>query len=179
MKIQFLALAAAVLLLFSFIACSPKSDKAAASVSEETADDEKLKIVTYNGKPISPLLGNSRNEIIKAMGTPLGTCGTEPPSRLSYDGIHFWFDDDALVRIETFNPSALALGEDTLNKSRAELIKLYGNPAKEFWGDDAGYGPANTYTIIYASNLSHCLISLYFADPDSTPWGADIHKIIR
>jgi len=173
-----MALALAALLLLAITACGPKTDKASASVTEESGDEamEQPERVTYAGKPISPLLGGSRNDVIKSMGAPLGTCGTEPPHRLSYDGIHFWFDDDACVRAEVFTLSVLKIGETALDKNRAELIALFGNPAKEFWGDDAGAGPEGMYTMVYVFD---CILFIYFADLNIAPVGIDVQKIVR
>jgi len=113
--------------------------------------------VTYDEKPLSPLFGGSINEVVNVMGTPAGDSGDNPPQRLDYDGIHFWFDDDCMVRIELFELSLLAVDGAALDRNRAGLRDVLGEPANDGWGEGY-YGAESVYYIEYS--LSDC--SIYF-----------------
>jgi len=125
-------------------------------------------IFTFDGKPVSQLLGSSVNEVIKLMGDPVESSADEDGviHRLDYDGIHLWFDDDIFVRAESFDLSLLAIDGLTLNKNRTELIEAFGKPAKE--GRQEGYyGAENAYVMLF--NLSNGIILLEFEEDLNVP----------
>jgi len=115
---------------------------------DETAST--LKIFSFDGKPVSTLLGSSTNEVAKAIGEPdwIETDDFGTIHRFDYDGIHLWFDDDVFVRAESSDCSKLAVDGVSINKNRAELIKAIGKPSDE--GRDEGfYGADDAYVMLY------------------------------
>ena len=128
-----------------------------------------LEIFTFDGKPVSQLLGSSINEVINVMGEYLGSGADDRDviHRLDYDGIHLWFDDGIFVRAESFEVSdKLAIDGVSLNKNRAEIIEALGKPESESQGEGL-YGDEDAYEMVF--HLSNCVIFLEFGADLSVP----------
>jgi len=179
MKTRFLSLALAVFLLFSLAACKsvspPPLDNDASGTSEAiTTESAPPEAVLYDGKPIVKYLGGTADEITVMMGVPLGDSGDNPPSRIDYDGIHFWYDDGIFVRAEVYNLDLLEVDGVPLDKNRAGLIGLLGEPAHEWWGDDDEWGPEDVYSMAY--QLTDCSIIFDFFNIDEAPVLAHVQE---
>jgi len=168
MKTRFLALALAAFLLFSLAACKttsppPTDDDESSTTEALTTKSAQPEAVLYDGKPIVKYLGGSADEIAELMGEPLGDSGDIPPARIDYDGICFWFDDGILVRAEIHNLALLEIDGAALDRNRAGLINLLGEP--EYDGADGG--PENTHFMEF--QLPSCEMIFEIHDLNEAP----------
>ena len=139
-------------------------------------------VLTYNRKPISPLLDSPISEVIKVLGEPLGKAyqhmdengdpvGNDTPYRFDYDGIHLWFGEAGkFIKAESYfkDVGKLAIDGVTLNKNRAELIKALGAPEQE--GREEGmYGDEDAFIMRY--RMSNGVVFLEFGKDLNVPPG--------
>jgi len=126
--------------------------------------------ITIDEKVISSLFDCSLVEVVNVMGTPTGSShnGTVngTPSRIDYDGIHFLFDDDIVVREEIYNFTKLEYDGVSLNKNPNELFNILGEPTEEKWGEGL-FGVENAYMITY--DLAGCSIVFEFDGDMNVP----------
>jgi len=122
-------------------------------------------IVTYGRNPVTTLLGKPPEEAISVFGTPVSSSLDDSGGiiNLYYDHILIWFDHGLFTFLENYNPGALEVDGVTLDKDRAALIGLLGEPDHEDWGEGA-YGAENAYVMDY--NMQN--YRLYFEFWDST-----------
>jgi len=127
-------------------------------------------IITYGGKPITPLMGKSLNEAVSILGAPEASSEDDRGvvQSISYGGIVFWISGGCLDSLESYDPGALEANGASLDKNRAGLVGLLGTPAHEGWSEGA-YGAENVFYMSY--DLTDCWAYFEFLDgPDSTPY---------
>jgi len=169
-KSLFISLLCAAALTFS--SCGSSGSKGDNSAANQESDNllTTSKIFTYEGKPVSPLLGSSIDEVINALGEPLGkqTDDKNITHRIDYDGLSFWFDDGIFVRAESFEISSkLAIDGVALDKNREELINALGAPEKEGREEEGFYGSENVFVMKY--RLSKGMALLEFEEDVNVP----------
>ena len=130
------------------------------------------KIVTYGGRPITPLLGRTPDDVTNALGAPVSSNqdGTGAIANIYYDDILLWFDGGLFTFLENYDPSALEVAGVTLNKDRATLIGLLGQPDTEGWGEGA-YGGDNIFFMNYYLDNYRLYLEFEFG-PDFPPYMA-------
>jgi len=108
------------------------------------------KIVTYGGKPLTPLMKKTPDDVINALGAPVSSSLDDSGGTINiyYDDVLLWFDDGLFTYVENYNPGALEVDGISLDKDRAALIGLLGEPEQEGWGEGA-YGAEDAYFMDY------------------------------
>jgi len=108
------------------------------------------KIVTYGGKPVTPLLGKTPDDVINVFGAPESSSHDDRNViiNIAYEDILLWFDNGLFTFLENYNPGALEVDGISLDKNRSTLIGLLGEPDYEDWGEGA-YGAEDVYIMNY------------------------------
>ena len=126
------------------------------------------KIVTCGGKPITPLLGRTPDDVINVLGAPVSSSHDDSGAIINiyYDDVLIWFDNGLFTFLENYNPGALEIDGISLDKDRTALIGLLGEPDYEDWGEGA-YGAEDAYIMIYYQQ--NYRLSLEFWDGIDAP----------
>ncbi len=90
--------------------------------------------VMYNGISLSQFFKLSADEVIATLGTP----SEYNEAKVFYDDIDFYTDNGRITSAESFSPGKFTINGTPLEKNRAELIDLLGNPSSEGEGG-SGY----------------------------------------
>lgn len=132
----------AILDSFNIYAENMSDDSALASVWGESGINE----LYYGEIPLTDLLDKDKNEVCNILGAPAS--GTPVTGELlfggteyyEYNGLVLYFDNQTnMVDIISVWPSLVRVNGTTLNKGRAELIRLLGEPSYEdYYNDESG-----------------------------------------
>jgi len=129
-------------------------------------------IVTYGGRPITPLLGMSPEYVVSILGIPISENYDDRGEviNLYFDDILLWFDGGRFTFLENYDPGVLEIDGVTLNKTRNTLVGLLGEPDSENWGEGA-YGGDNVFIMNYYIDNYRLYLEFEYG-PDAPPYMA-------
>jgi len=134
------------------------NDNDAKEQAKETADLSG--VITYKGIPVSDLMGPV-DYVISLLGPPIGY----DEFKLFYDDMEFYHNNDYIITIEIYDPSLFEVDGVTLDKNRADLIDILGEPGSEY-----EYG-GNYYMRWWDRyDRDGCWIFIELGGPDSEAW---------
>lgn len=132
------------------------------SVAQTNTQKPTSEEIIYKGKTITNWLGKRPKGLWDEFGTPSSTGKARGGDYRSYDGITFFINvqRDEIMYVGGTNLELFTINGDTLDKDRAGLISIFGNPRKEgqiIGGDNEGaYYMAYDYMgyslVFYRSN---------------------------
>lgn len=113
--------------------------------------DQYLSELLYNDLPVSTFFDYTIDDIMEAWGEPIDEGYYNGGEYYGYEGGIAFIPDynTGAINYIIGHPSIFEIDGVALDKNRAELIDLFGNPTEEYWGDD--YEP---YMIYEHSNYS-------------------------
>lgn len=131
-------------------------DKSAGAMLELLGAASQKGELLCNGTPAHEWFGESIDTVRNAWGTPLNYVDAEWAGETTryceYDGITFSFYRDRTIFSISMDSDICSLNGISLNKNRAELIKILGVPTSEGWEDyDYDY-ELNEFLEIYCMN---------------------------
>jgi hypothetical protein len=122
--------------------------------------------LTYKGIPLA-YLTDTVDEVINRLGPANDTATSEGVGgKVFYDDLEFYVDEhNSIGSVYCYNTSALKIDGIPLNKNRAELIELLGDPAEEYgeYDDEAG-----TFSLRYY--IGDYNVRLELGIPDNKAW---------
>lgn len=157
----------------SAVATSETPDNFAFAGADNGAKNTYEGQVLYNEQPIANLLSIETEKLYDIFGTPIS--GTPVDGSLlyggteycSYDGISFTIDSFGYIDSITGDASLMTINETTLDKDRAGIIEIFGEPILE--EEVPGYENeviADHYVMQYILN-EYIILSIKFPDINS------------
>ncbi|MCL2048660.1 MAG: hypothetical protein FWG87_08010 [Defluviitaleaceae bacterium] len=121
--------------------------------------------VTYNGNPVSSLLGRAKSEVVVLLSIPDEYLIVESvpnnsiASHIYYDGIDLYFRSGYFATSDIYNVNELKINDISMNVDRAEIIRILGSPIEEGFGEGCFDGDAY---LMYT--LPSCEITFHFSN---------------